>query len=112
MPRNESSKTGEREIQEAILELMKDGKVWSNADLKARLAKRLPLTPEDRSVGARTNESLWENRVNNALSPSRASSLYAKSHVANCGHGLHRITGDGLKFINDDWDPSDLLKSP
>lgn len=90
--------TGELEIQFAILELMKDRKIWSNAELKARLARILPLTPEDRGVGARANEALWENRVNNALSQSRASSLYAKDHVENCGHGLHRITESGLKF--------------
>lgn len=103
--------TGELEIQFAILELMKDRKIWSNAELKARLARILLLTPEDRSVGARSNEALWENRVNNALSPSRASSLYAKGHVENCGHGLHRITESGFKFINEDWDMDDLLGS-
>jgi hypothetical protein len=103
--------TGELEIQFAILELMKDRRAWSNAELKARLGRILPLTPEDRSVGVRTNEALWENRVNNALSPSRSSSLYAKGHVENCGHGLHRISENGLKFINDDWSLDDLLRS-
>ncbi len=103
MPNGKPSETGELMIQFAILELMKDRKIWSNSDLKVRLARILPLTPKDRSVGARKNEPLWENRVNNALSPSRDSSLYAKRHVENCGHGLHRITELGLKFITEDW---------
>lgn len=111
MPPKKVNPTGELEIQFAILELMKDSRIWENTDLKAHLARTLPLTPEDRSVGERTTESLWEQRINNALAPSRKSSLYAKGHVENCGHGLHRITPQGLKFINDDWDMGDPLDS-
>ena len=103
------NKTEELDIQHAILELMLDGRVWSNADLKQRLKAILPLTPADRAVGARTNEALWENRVNNSLAPARASSLYAKGHVENCGHGFHRITERGRRYIQDDFDLDDLL---
>lgn len=92
-------KTSELEIQHAILELLTDGNVWSNADLKARLAKTLPLTEADRGVGARPAEELWENRVNNALGRARTSSLYAKGLVENRGHGLHAITESGLVYI-------------
>jgi len=85
--------TDELNLQHAILQLMRDEKVWSNAELKSRLGKLLPLTEHDRKRSPkRPNEAVWENRVNNALSPSRRSSLYGKGHVENAGHGLHRIT--------------------
>ena len=91
-------KTGELEIQHAILELMLDGNIWSNADLKTQLAITLPLTEADRGVGARPAEELWENRVNNALGRARGSSLYAKGFVQNRGLGLHQITEEGRKY--------------
>jgi len=97
---------GELEIQFAILELMKDRRVWSNADLKHQLVTALPWTDADRQRSpSRPAEWVWENRVNNALGQSekRSASLYAKGHVENCGHGLHRITERGFKFIADDW---------
>jgi len=95
-----TAKTSELEIQHAILDLMLDGKVWSNADLKDRLKDTLQLTGADRSVGARPNEALWENRVNNSLAPARASSLYAKGFVVNCGHGLHQISAKGPELYH------------
>lgn len=100
---------GEIEIQHAILELMKDRRIWSNAELKQRLQKRLPWSEDDLKGSAkRPNERMWENRVNNALSPSRPSSLYAKGHVESAGRGKHRITDVGLKFITEDWSIEDL----
>lgn len=105
------SKTSELDIQHAILEQMRNGRVWSNADLKRSLTKLLQLTDADVKVGERKNEELWENRVNNALSPSRASSLYGKGFVENCGHGLHRITEAGRRYINEDFDLDDLLNA-
>lgn len=103
--------TDELNIQHAILQLMRDEKIWSNAELKFRLAKLLPLTEHDRSRSSkRPNEAVWENRVNNALSPSRKSSLYAKRHVENAGHGLHRITAEGLTYVNEDFDLDELFK--
>jgi len=103
-----NAKTGELEIQHAILELMLDRKVWSNGELKARLACILPLTETDRGTGARSAEQLWENRVNNALGRARASSLYSKGFVENRGHGLHAITSKGVAYITDDVDLDQL----
>ena len=101
------AKTGELAIQHAILELMLDGQQWSNGQLKSRLAGILPLTKVDKGVGARPSEELWENRVNNALGRARASSLYAKAFVENCGHGLHMITPAGKAYILEDDDHAD-----
>lgn len=103
-----ATKTGELAIQHAILELMLDGQEWSNGQLKARLARILPLTDVDRGVGARPAEELWENRVNNALGRARASSLYAKGFVENRGHGVHVITPAGRAFILEDGDGVDV----
>lgn len=98
---SEKAKTGELAIQHAMLKLMLDGREWSNAELKDRLANILPLTEADRGVGARPAEELWENRVNNALGRARASSLYAKGFVENRGHGVHAITELGAAYIGD-----------
>lgn len=109
MQQDQPRGSSEIDIQHAILEAMLDGRVWSNAELKARLRKILPLTRDDMKVGERPNEELWENRVNNALSPSRSSSLYAKGFVQNEGHGCHQITERGRKYIQEDFDLDDLL---
>lgn len=85
---------------------MADGRVWTNGELKQKLAKALPWTAADLAAsGPRPNEATWENRVNNALSPSRSSSLYGKCFVENVGRGEHRITAKGLRFISDE-DPT------
>ncbi len=107
----QSSGTDELSIQFAILELTKDQRIWTNADLKFRLRKSFDWSDEDLKVGSRTSEYKWENRINNALSPSRKSSLYGKGFVENCGHGEHKITPDGIKFINDDFELGDLLNA-
>jgi hypothetical protein len=104
-------KTSEVDIQHAILELMCDGEIWSNAELKARLAQILPLTEADRGVGARVAEELWENRVNNALGRARGNSLYAKGFVENEGLGRHRLTEEGRRYIEDDVDREAMLSS-
>jgi hypothetical protein len=102
--------TDELNIQHAILQLMRDGRTWSNAELKFRLAKLLPLTDDDKKRSPkRPNEAVWENRVNNALSPSRRSSLYGKGHAENAGHGQHRITAAGLAYINEDFDLDEIF---
>lgn len=112
-PRDErqhaEGKIGEIAIQHAILELMRDGQVWSNADLKDRLGSTLLLTEADRGVGARRAEELWENRVNNALARARASSLYSKGFVESCGHGLHVITEWGHRHVEGDFGEDQLL---
>lgn len=93
----------ERTVQFSILEIMRDGRIWTNEDLRKRLSKELPLTPEDKIVKTR-GYPVWMQLVNNALtqSPKRPNSLYAKGHVENCGRGAHRITAEGTRFINDD----------
>ena len=73
---------GELEIQEEILKLMQDGHDWSNAFLKDKLRHALPWSEADlKASKERPNELFCEQRVNNALSPARHSSLYAKGHV-------------------------------
>ena len=95
--------TDELTIQHAILNVMTDGRVWTNAELKRRLATLLPWTPAERAMSpSRDQEPIWYNRINNALSPSRRSSLYGKGHVESEGHGRHRITEHGRRFIADD----------
>jgi hypothetical protein len=104
---------GELEIQHAILELMKDRRVWSNAELKQKLAHQLPWSAKEKAASpTRPNEHVWENRVNNALSPSRSSSLYSKGHVeATSMRGTHRITDQGYRFITDNFSIDDLLST-
>jgi hypothetical protein len=101
---------GELEIQEEILKLMQDEREWSNADLKQKLRDALPWSDADLEVSKeRPNELFWEQRVNNALSPARSSSLYAKGYVHHgVEHGTHRITDRGLKFIREDWSFEEL----
>jgi hypothetical protein len=101
---------GELEIQEEILKLMQDEREWSNADLKQKLRHALPWSDADLEASQeRPNELFWEQRVNNALSPARTSSLYAKSYVDHgIDRGTHRITDRGLKFIREDWSFEEL----
>jgi hypothetical protein len=101
---------GELEIQEEILKLMQDQHDWSNAYLKHKLRHALPWSESDLDVSKeRPNELFWEQRVNNALSPARSSSLYAKGHVEHGGgRGTHRITDKGLKFIREEWSIEEL----
>lgn len=98
-----SNGVGELHIRIAILELMADRRVWSNAELKKKLVVSLPLSQHDRErANKRENEARWENRVNCALSPSRPNSLYASRWVENAGHGLHRITDAGHDYAMSD----------
>ena len=101
---------GELEIQEEILKLMQDQRDWSNSFLKHKLRHTLPWSEADlRTSKERPNELFWEQRVNNALSPARNSSLYAKGHVEHGRErGTHRITEKGLKFIREEWSFEEL----
>jgi hypothetical protein len=101
-----SANVGEMEIGHTILELMKDGRVWSNADLKGRLKPLLPWSDYDKErAPKRPHEFRWENRVNNALrQKSIRSSLYGQGYVKNVGHGLHQITEEGRQFVTGDFD--------
>ena len=101
----------EIEIQHAILELMKDRRVWTNAELKHRLSTSLPWSEADRKRSdKRPNEYLWENRVNNALSGARRTSLHSKKMVESAGHGEHRITHHGYRYITEDYSVEEVLQ--
>lgn len=96
----------EQNVQIAILQLMADRRVWTNSDLKKKIKFKLKLSSHDKERSqSRPMEVNWENRVNNALSPSRTNSLYASGRVKNCGLGKHQITDTGFKFVNE-VDPS------
>jgi hypothetical protein len=107
----DANSVGELDVQHAILELMKDRKVWTNAELKQRLAHTLPWSEADRKISKkRPNEYLWENRINNALGDARSSSLHSKGLVEGVGRGAHRITDHGFRYITDDYSIDDVLR--
>ena len=102
---------GESEIQHAILELMEDGRVWSNAELKKKLRHSLRWSEADLAASEkRPNELLWENRVNNSLADARATSLHAKGLVESAGHGAHRITEHGFRYITEQYSIEEILR--
>ncbi len=87
------SRVSEAQVQIEIVRLMRDGRPWTNADLKRTLISILPLSPADRArANFRPNEEKWEELVNNALSPSRTNSLHAKGLVRSAGRGLHVLS--------------------
>jgi len=96
-PSAERFRTTETEIQAAILELMSDGQVWTNAQLKQRIPELIALTPGDRQrSSSRPQEEKWEELVNNALTRTgRSNSLYVRGLVVNVGFGQHRRVTDG-----------------
>lgn len=101
-PRNEDRVT-ERQVQEAILQLMSDGRVWSNAELKEALPAILPLSASDRQPSnSRPGEEKWEELVNNALSPARGNSLQSKGLVNSAGRGLHVLSGVEVQSTEDE----------
>jgi very-short-patch-repair endonuclease len=86
----QTQRVTEAQVQTAIVSLMSDGRIWSNADLKKALVGILPLAEADRQPAAfRPGEEKWEELVNNALSPARGNSLHAKQVVKSAGRGLH-----------------------
>ncbi|WMT87483.1 DUF3320 domain-containing protein [Pelagibacterium sp. 26DY04] len=91
-----NSRVTEAVVQDAILRLLSDGEVRTNANIKDSLRKSLPLTAADRERAAvRINEERWEALVNNALSPSRGNSLTSRNLVEPVQLGHHRITSEG-----------------
>jgi very-short-patch-repair endonuclease len=92
----ERLRTTETQIQTVILQLMSDGQVWTNAQLKRRIPELLVLTQGDRQRSpSRPREEKWEELVNNALTRTgRGNSLYARGLVENVGVGQHRRVGD------------------
>jgi len=90
---------------------MKDRRVWTNAELKQRLRNALPWCDADLCASEkRPNEYLWENRVNNALANARANSLHSTGMVESAGHGAHRITDHGFRYITDDYTAEEILR--
>ena len=88
-----SARVTEAQVQEQILQLMSDGQVWSNSQLKEALPDHLPLSSADRAPAAfRPHEEKWEELVDNALSPSRSNSLHSRGLVESRGSGLHQLT--------------------
>jgi hypothetical protein len=89
----------DRVAQAAILQLLGNGEVWTNADLKRALSHILPLTEADRQQSAsRPKEEKWEELVNNALTQSgRSNSLYARGLVSKAGFGRHRLAERGVR---------------
>lgn len=88
----QAQRVTEAQVQTAIVSLMSDGRIWSNADLKQALVEILPLSEADRQPAAfRPGEEKWEELVNNALSPARGNSLHAKLVVKSAGRGLHAL---------------------
>ena len=89
----DGSRTGEAQIQAAILQLMSDGKVWTNAELKRQIPSLVRLSAGDRQRSlSRPKEEKWVELVNNALTRSgRSNSLYARGLVLNVGVGQHRL---------------------
>ncbi len=94
----DSARVTEAQVQEQILQLMSDGQVWSNSQLKEALPDHLPLSSADRAPAAfRPHEEKWEELVNNALSPSRSNSLHSRGLVESRGRGLHQLTSSSGK---------------
>ena len=93
-PATEKLRTTEAQIQEAILLLMSDGQIWTNAELKRRLPELVVLSAGDRQRSpSRPREEKWEELVNNALTRTgRSNSLYARGLVVNVCVGQHRRT--------------------
>lgn len=104
-PAADRLRTTEAQVQDAILQLMSDGQVWTNAQLKARIPELIALTPGDRKRSpSRPREEKWEELVNNALTRiGRSNSLYARGLVENVGVGQHRRIGGASQ----DQEPKD-----
>ena len=92
VPETVRLRTTEAQIQEAILQLMSDGQIWTNAELKHRIPALVALSAGDRQRSpSRPREQKWEELVNNALTRTgRSNSLYARGLVVNVGVGQHR----------------------
>lgn len=94
------SRIAEPQVQGAILRLLAGGQIWTNANIKHELGKTLPLSKADRATANfRPNEEKWYELVNNALSPSRSSSLVAQGYVETIKRGHHRLTDKGRSYL-------------
>lgn len=90
----QQSRVTEGLVQREILHLLRDGKPWTNAEIKRALSESLPLSAADRAkANFRPNEEKWEELVNNALAAARGNSLHAKGLVRSGGRGVHVLAG-------------------
>ena len=95
------TRIAEPQVQGAILRLLATGQIWTNANIKHELGKTLPLSNADReTANFRPNEEKWFELVNNALSPSRNSSLVAQGYVETIKRGHHRLTVKGRAYLD------------
>src|SRR3546814_17018172 len=87
-----SDLTTEAQIQEAILQLMSDGQIWTNAELKQRIPGLVVRSAGDRQRSpSRPREEKWEELVNNALPRAGSNnSLPASGLLVPEGVGHHR----------------------
>ncbi len=96
-------RTAESEIRPEILDILMDGKIRSNAQLKKRIRETFSLMPGDKKrANERPNEEKWEELVNNALSPSRSNSLPATRLTEVVERGQHRITQEGREYVENE----------
>ena len=94
------ARTEEQDFQYMILRVMEDGRIWTNARLKDVVGKAMELSSYDRARAAhRHNEAKYEQIVNNALSPSRKSSLYGQGALTNVSRGHHQINDVGRLLL-------------
>lgn len=106
------SRVSEGMVQREILNLLRDGNPWTNAEIKRALSATLPLSPADRAqANFRPNEEKWEELVNNALSAARGNSLHAKGLIRSGGRGIHVLAESG-QTAPDDGDPSNTVVVP
>ena len=90
----QQSRVTEGLVQREILHLLRDGKPWTNAEIKRALSESLPLSAADRArANFRPNEEKWEELVNNALAAARGNSLHAKGLIRSGGRGVHILAG-------------------
>lgn len=102
----------ESQVQDAILDLLSNGRIWSNAELSEALASVLPLSSADRQPSeSRPDWQKWEQLANNALSLVRGDSLLSRGLVRSAGRDLHMlsVTAPILKDTETEPKSADLV---
>src|SRR5690606_34349451 len=86
------------QVRLLLLVPLSDTKIWHIDDLRKWLEDYVPLTAEDRKpYPGRPNEEIWYDTLDNALSPSRSTSLTATGKVKRVDAGYYQITKHGLE---------------
>ena len=91
--------TGKKELENPILDILKDGKEWERIDLINKLAVRLNLTATELAEGlkgkhAKTiSESKLYRYANRAMEKLKSDGL-----IENPEHGIWRITPLGKQY--------------